>query len=327
MGSDYVVNVEGEEVTKESAYTPQAYNSLYSDQINAQGDKLLLPPSKPKSGPLATLQGDNTYIVMDIEATGLNPWEYRVIVVGLWDLAEGPDQIQSFWGLNEEDNITRAIDWLNEKEPTHLIVYNGGYDERALLTRAMFYQLPMPWYPACKHVDMMDILKKGAPSGVVSSQPAGGVEDWEKYFWEITKPFTIEECFEGLMNGDEGKNFMLRNKSCCHGEGELFKLYMFATGQISDVMETMPPVAERDEGAERGEVGIPCPVCKYVQEFDLENAFQTCIVCGAQIPNPDPKTWLKEVIRPLDDSAIAAASTSGKASAAAKKKATSKKKA
>jgi hypothetical protein len=296
-------------VELQKAANANTYQTI-DDYLTSGGNAAKLPTVQLKSG--------ETVVCMDIEATGLNPWEDRVIVIGLWNLQDDESGIMSFYGLDEEEVVVAACDWLNEVEPSVLVVYNGGYDERHLLTRAMYYQCQLPWYNSCKHHDLMDILKKGAFSGVNSSQPAGGVEDWEKFFWDKFKPYTIEECFNDLAAGSVEK-FMLRNRGCVEGEGSLYKLLMWTLGEGSyQLEEIIAPIAQRSEYAEVGLVSINCPNCQQVQQFDLQKASQTCFICGFEIQNPNPQQYLSEYVRDLDEAAIAAQTTAGKA--AAKKK-------
>lgn len=286
-------------------------------------DAQLFPPVKTSPVPIGKVKGDDVIVCMDIEATGINPWEDRVLVIGLWDLSEPESMITSFWGMDEETVVRDAINWLNEKSPTILVVYNGGYDERHLLTRSMYYLLPMPWYGSCKHHDVMDILKKGALSGVVSSQSPGSVEDWEMYFWDHKKPYTIEECFQGLLDDGTPEKFMLRNRSCVFGEGHLYRLYQYAIGNLEDVEEVFTPIAERTEAVEWGDVTVDCPNCLTRQEFNLSNDFQKCVICGYNIQNPSPDRIQKEYIRPIDLSVIEKGA--GKTKTASSKATTAKK--
>jgi len=290
------------------------YVSTYSDAFTL--DEVLNKPSQNKAVPAGVAISGDVIVIIDTETTGVEPWNDRVLVVGLWDISEPESQIASFWGLDEQKVITDAVAWLNAKNPTILVSYNFGFDERHLLSRAMFYQLQMPWWEACHHQDMMDILKRGVLSGPGSSQSPGSVEQWETYFWDTKKIYTIEQCFQGLLDDGTPEKFMLRNKDCCFGEGSMYKLFLYIMGNMAPVSHIMAPVAERGAEIQAGHAQVVCSNCKQVNDFDLSLQYQACFVCGFHIPNPSPNQYIQEYVRPLDVAQIQAGATPAKTTAA-----------
>lgn len=60
--------------------------------------------------------------------------------------------------------------------------------------------------------------------------PAGSEENWLKFFFNEVKPFTIEECFQGVRAGrlDE---MIIRNRTCVQGQGDMYQLFMYCQSQ------------------------------------------------------------------------------------------------
>ena len=295
------------------------YTFLPSDTvvaINSAGDNPLIPKtytSKPKVLPMDT--GEKV-ICFDCEATGLNPWEDRLIVVGAWDVQQPKSEIISFASLDEEMLVNAVLDWFDDEKPDALTGYNMAYDVRRLLTRAMYFQHKASFLNSVKYYDTMEILKKGTYTSIASTQPAGTVEDWETYFWDIKKPYTIQECFDDLAAGSIEK-FRLRNRSCVSGEGDLFNLVQWVLQEEdTSLLSITPPIAERTKAKSLGHVEVQCPICRYAQDFNLDNVSQICIICGAVIPSPLPADQLQEYVRPLDQAAILASGSSGSPSTA-----------
>jgi hypothetical protein len=228
-----------------------------------------------------------------------------------------------FFGWDEEEVMTQVVNWLNEQSPTYIVGYNQAFDQRHLFTRCMLYQLQCPCLLTAGIIDLMDILKKGTIQSLTSSQATGSVEDWETYFWNDKKPYTIEECFEGIRDHDLTR-LQLRNRSCVSGEGDLFLLMRWVSG--SDyTTETTPhiTVAERTSGIAGGIAEVTCPKCLYLQPFDLSLDSIHCIICDTLIPNPKPEEYLQDVVRPLDYASVgltAAKATTTKATTTTTKK-------
>ena len=308
MADDNVIELQMVPTTKVEHTTVPGYTFLPSDQVNYllnQNNNLLLPQPTTLKSKITPLDLGERVVCFDCETSGTNPWEYRFLVCGVWDVSRPKSEIISFSNLDEEVLTNSVLDWFDTEAPDALTGYNMAFDLRCLMTRAMYYQHKSTFLNNVKFYDTMEILQRGTSLSVYSNQPVGSVEDWETYFWDTKKPFTIAECMDALLQDDLSK-FVLRNRSCVAGEGDLFNLIQWVLMQQGQPVEVItPPIVERTEMQAKGHVEVQCPQCLYKQDFDLSNQSQICIICGYSIPNPTPNLYLQEYVRPLDYAAIA----------------------
>lgn len=255
---------------------------------------------KPKAGPLNGLKT----ICYDTETSGVNPWDYQFYVVSFWDLSKPVSTMETFASFNEERLTRDVADYLNREKPGALLQYNNGFDQRCLLTRFMLWQVPVPGWNEIQHLDMMEILKKGTTQNIYSSQAVGSEENWLKFFYNEEKPYTIEECFEGVRNNDL-RPFIIRNRTCVEGVGSIYLLFRAMTdGDFTNPVGSQPTHVNLDEAQEQGIVLETCNVCGASNEVKIGSKNNTCWRCLNYLPDPDPSNIIKEVLREVDNSKV-----------------------
>ena len=258
--------------------------------------------SKPRVQPVVS----GKIICYDTETTGTKPWEYRLLGASFWDLSKPVSEIQSFFDFDEEKVTQDIAEYLNTEKPDVLVQYNNGFDERALLTRFMLYQIKVPGWNNIQQVDVMDILKKGTTQSIASSQPTGAEEDWLMFFFNEAKPYSIYECFEGVRNGDLTR-MIIRNRTCTESEGSLYLLFREVTDvEPINAVETKPTKVNIDENIAQGVATEKCRVCGAINDVKIDSKNNQCWRCYSNLPDPDPSNILKEVLRKYDFSQVGA---------------------
>ena len=330
------------ETTYTAELTPQqpAYESLpeslaKSEALRAPVSGTVISPdqvtllSYPVPKPVPDAKPKEKVICFDTEATGTNPWDYRLLVCSFWDLSKPLNTMVTFADWDEE-KLTRDIAaYLNEEKPDALLCYNNGYDQRALLTRFMYYRVPVPGWNKIKQYDMMEILKKGTLQNIYSSQNAGTEEDWLKYFYDESKPYTIDECFEGVREGSL-ERFIIRNRTCTYGVGIMYLLFLYVTeGEIAGPELIKPTAIEIEEAVESGLCAVKCEVCGAVNVVECGSEGNQCWRCLAALPVATEESRVRELEHPYDFSKVglketSSRSSSSKSSSSSKKSSTSK---
>ena len=247
---------------------------------------------------------DTKIICYDTETTGTDPWDYRLLVCSFWDLSKPISELVTFAGWDEEKLINEIAAYLNEEKPDALVQYNNGFDERALLTRFMLYQVSVPGWNGIDQIDVMDILKKGTTKSIASSQSTGTEEQWLQYFFNEKKPFTIEECFEGVRNGDLTR-LIIRNRTCVESEGSIYLLFRAVTdAEVLEGVETKPTAVHITKEAEAGICLVKCPTCDAINDVPCTSKGNTCWRCLGNLPDPTEANRVKEVLREVDYSQV-----------------------
>lgn len=243
-------------------------------------------------------------ICYDTETTGVNPWEYRLLGCSFWDLNKPITTMETFFSFDEEQLTRDIAEYLNREKPEILVQYNNGYDERALLTRFMLYQVKVPGWNDIVQVDVMQILCRGTTQSIYSSQPNGSDEQWYKYFFNEVKPYNIAECFEGVRNLDLYR-MRTRNRTCVQSEGLIYLLFRHVTdAEESGLVETQSTQVYVDEEAALGKYLIVCPTC-YAENVVLKDSHNNkCWRCLGNLPDPTDANRIKESLRPFDFSKV-----------------------
>lgn len=247
---------------------------------------------------------DKTILSVDVETTGINPWDYKMVGCSVWDLNEPKAEMKSFFGWDEEKVCQDLFEYISSKKPDVLLAFNAKFENRCFISRAMLYHIAIPWWYTCEWHDLMTILEGGWKNGLSGTMPTGTEEQWLDFFFGEKKPYTIEECFEGVRNGSL-KEFIIRNRTCVEGQGDIYQLFQFALAPEGvKIAEEKPSFARIDEMRALGMVLEKCTVCDAVNEItDVQNPGQ-CWRCQANLPEPTDKTIIKETTRPVDWSKV-----------------------
>ena len=287
--------------------TPKGSTTYYQDQLvmpTYEEYKLSELKSTTPTIPKVAYTIGKKVLSLDVETTGLNPWDYKVIVCSVWDLDEPKSSMVTFASWDEEQLCKDMFDYIEKKEPDVILAFNAKFECRCFVTRAMLYHIRAPWIWSVEWHDMMAMLEGGWKNGLTGTMPAGSEENWLKFFFNEEKPFTIEECFEGIRKGrlDE---MIIRNRTCVQGQGDMYQLFMYCQSQQEGQIEEEKPSAMRiDEMGEAGISIVKCTVCQAVNEVDQATDPGQCWRCSANLPALTEKNVLQEVVRSIDWSLV-----------------------
>lgn len=261
---------------------------------------------------------------LDVETTGLNPWDYKVIVCSVWDLDEPKGSMKTFSGWEEEPLIKELFDYISSKNPEVILAFNAKFESRCFVTRAMLYHIRAPWIWSVEWHDMMAMLEGGWKNGLTGTMPAGSEENWLKFFFNEVKPYTIDECFEGIRNGSLDEMIM-RNRTCVQGQGDMYQLFMYCqAAEEGKIKEEKPSAMRISELTEAGLILEACEVCQAVNEITDKNNPGQCWRCHANLPVPTAKNVIKEVVRDIDWSKVGLTEKKSSSAATTAKSSTTK---
>ena len=284
----------GAVVNLASAGQVKSYDEYKADSLKSE------TPSIPK----VSYSIGKKVLSLDVETTGINPWEYKLIVCSVWDLDEPKGDMKTFAGWDEEALVKEMFDYISSKNPEVILAFNAKFECRCFVTRAMLYHIRAPWIWSCEWHDMMAMLEGGWKNGLSGTMPAGSEENWLKFFFNEVKPYTIEECFNGIREGrlDE---MIIRNRTCVQGQGDMYQLFMYCQASEEGKIEEEKPSAMRiSEMSEAGLILEACEVCSAVNEIRDANNPGQCWRCHANLPKPTAKNIIKEQVRDIDWSLV-----------------------
>ena len=300
----------------QSNYVP--YSSY---RVSSYDDVVIKSLSSPEFNiPKVQYTINKKVLSLDVETTGLNPWDYRLIVCSVWDLDEPKSNMVTFASWDEEQLCKDMFEYINNKHPDVILAFNAKFECRCFITRAMYYHIQAPWIWSVEWHDMLTMLEGGWKNGLSGTMPAGSEENWLKFFFNEVKPYNIEECFKGIREGrlDE---MIIRNRTCVQGQGDMYQLFMYCQSQGNVVVPDEKPSASRiDDVVEQGLLTVKCEVCSAVNEVTTPQNPGQCWRCSANLPQLTNDNVLREVARPIDWTLVGLSGDKLKTAQAAAKK-------
>jgi len=279
----------------------QVQNQIFADaNIDYDSFKVSTLSSPKLSIPKVSLTLGKKVLSLDVETTGLNPWDYKLIVCSVWDLDEPKSSMQTFAGWDEEELCYEMFEYIKSKNPEVILAFNAKFECRCFITRAMYYHIKAPWIFTCEWHDMLAMLEGGWKNGLTGTMPAGSEENWLKFFFNEVKPFDIEACFNGVREGrlDE---MIIRNRTCVQGQGDMYKLFNYIQSTTEeDVEEDKPSAIRIDDLSDEGLLLVGCEICGAVNEVKSAKVPGNCWRCYADLPEVTSKNRIREQVRAFD---------------------------
>jgi hypothetical protein len=257
----------------------------YFDEVNPYGVSYAAGVALPNAKP--TLNTEKKIICWDLECTGLDLYNSRIILGSFWNLKEPKTSMVTFYDEDERAMVQQMIEYLNAEAPDIMTGYNTPYDIRFLTSRAARYLLPMPGILNAKHHEEMDFFGKGVEQSGLKDMGAGTLEDVALFLFHEVKPYSIEACFEAYDRGDVYP-FYIRNRWDVATEGDITKIELYlkevsSAGQVdalfADTASPYRPIT--------GKVNMHCPQCYQSVVYDPNSAANYCPICGLKLPEPD----------------------------------------
>lgn len=260
-------------------------NEGYYDKVTPS--TAILQPSISVPKPKVDIKVNKKVIVWDIETSGTDLFSSRVILCSMWDINKPKSELVRLFAQDEEELYKEIAAYFNEEKPDIIVGYNISFELRFAASRMMRYQIQCPGLWNAVPFEEMDIGKKGTMKSLSSTQASGTLEEWETYLFNDTKPYTIEECFEGLRQGRITELY-IRNSLCTTVEGDLYKAYIYTMGQDEESGVWGEVVTSEGQLKHYGGIRYSiCQVCKQRNEWNEETTTHNCFVCGARLPTPD----------------------------------------
>ena len=226
-------------------------------------------------------------LVIDIETTGNNPWDARLITIGYLD--PSPEDVQPvvIFENTEEQTVRNFLQVFEEGGYTEIIGYNVDFDYRWIFVICQRYRIQAPVFMAAKLYDMMFVEKTGQP-GFVSTTNKNAKLD------------TVAESLIGLGQLEESKKIAELfekgefQKIIDHVANDVVLTYaiwvldQFVRGKIQLAFPApgQQTISFKQESPARVVGNIPeedkeqrsCPVCKFLQPVPKGPAKVKCAI-------------------------------------------------
>jgi len=193
------------------------------------------PPAAPSQTAMYGWPAVPTYteeakrpVIVDIETTGLNPWESRIICIAAMDPYD-PDNVITFFDLDEKVMVEEFISWFNSSNYNQLIGYNVTFDHRFVFTTCMRYRIQCPKWADADLWDIMEVMQRVKREYVYGTNKSGSLDNWAQLL--LNKKKALD--FEGILLAWKQKRYEDIINYCVEDvnmEAELFALILFTKG-------------------------------------------------------------------------------------------------
>ncbi len=214
--------------------------------------------------------------LIDIETTGLYPWDARLICVGVLDLQHPNLAPSVFVGEDEEQVIKNFVAWYEAQDFGEVWAYNGIFDARFLFGVCLRYRIQAPTLFKVVWHDLISYLKKTKEEYVEGTQKAGTLNQWAEYALGRTKLLTFPQLM-ALWEERDLEAIVEYNVDDLDIEYELWLLIKYTTGEYMSLPASLvPPGSELVTGETKL---ATCKTCGQVNEIPEDATNFECVAC------------------------------------------------
>jgi len=135
-------------------------------------------------------------IVLDIETTGPNPWDARIICISAADLTQPEAPITTFVDDDEKKMVNDFIRWYEDNGFNEIIGFLVAFDLRFIFAKCLRYLISAPQFTNSRLYDIANVLKQVKTEFVYNLNKQGSLEDWVSFLFDKHKLMTMKEVFE-----------------------------------------------------------------------------------------------------------------------------------
>ncbi|KKK79718.1 hypothetical protein LCGC14_2830710, partial [marine sediment metagenome] len=182
-------------------------------------------------------------LIMDIETTGVLPWESRIICISLVDPADPDLEVITIYDEEEEKTVRIFIEVLQQNGIEELIGYNLLFDYRFIFAKCLRYRIAAEALGEQDLWDIMEVMEKGRRGFVYGRSKSGSLEDWTKFLFGESKLMTIKEMLKAWGEG-RVDDIIAYNRDDVRKTYKLWALTQLVLQPISPTQETTSHAAE-----------------------------------------------------------------------------------
>jgi DNA polymerase elongation subunit (family B) len=145
--------------------------------------------------PFFKAEPKNNPVVLDIETTGANPWDSRIICISARSI-DPAAKIQTFFDLDEKAMVNEFLDWFRTNSFNQIIGYNVSFDHRFIFAKCCKYLIRCGIFADAELYDIMNVMQQVKQAYVYGFNKAGSLNDWAEFLLGAGKKMTIDELFK-----------------------------------------------------------------------------------------------------------------------------------
>jgi DNA polymerase elongation subunit (family B) len=278
--------ISGIELVKREGVEPEITKDKWKQQFNLHfkleptflpGWKQPLLPGNPRLDIKPVARSTQKIFALDIETTGIEPHNSRIIVVGVKDLRDPNSPIIQFHSIDEEELMKEFVKWFKSVLPEGIVGWGLGFDTKHIFFKLCFYRLELKEWESLKFFDLMDLFRKGTEANIFTLQKANSLNDVASSLFGRKKLLTNKE----FMNAVKRKDFDLilnHNANDVEIISFLWQLVQFVFGRIPALVGLMSSHTSSNLEV-KAMIEQQCKEC--LSKFTVEpgKEFEVCPIC------------------------------------------------
>ncbi len=268
------------EITKET-WAQQKAIEFKLEPIITPGWKAPLLPAKAEIAKKPVVKAVLKSYALDIETTGIDPTDSRIIVIGVKDLRDPNSPVIQFFDLDEAKLVANFVEWCENEEPFEFVGWGLGFDLKHIFYKICAARLQAPKFLAALPYDLMDVFRLGREKGYYTLQKPDSLAKVSKYLLDREKMLTCNEVLLAW-NRRDYELILEHNRNDVEIIALLWQLVQYAYGRI-EVIKGVEITASESTMPIHGSIRVVCPTCMQEYFVSEEKKEITCSVCGEKI--------------------------------------------
>lgn len=216
-------------------------------------------------------------ICINIESTGANPWDSRMICISVIDPSDAEAKPYTFFNLDEEKMCKDFIDWFESQDIEQLIAYNVSYDYRFIFAVCCKYRIQAPKFCNIELYDEMQVMQQVQRRFVPGMNKSGKLEDWTNYLFGEIKLMTFDEVLDAYSK-KEYKKIISFNEDQVRKTELLYHIITYVNGEAAP-----PSQATLTSGTPPLAAGAAAtPGSSSSAQVTSQSGYPTCKICYAE---------------------------------------------
>lgn len=223
-------------------------------------------------------------IIINIETTGLLPFESKIYSVAYLDLTSPDAETQVLISDNEEELINAFFNIFDNGNFTRIVGWNISFDYRFLFTIGCLYRRPVPKFYQANLRDVQQIYQQVKEQYVYGFQKPNKLTEWATFLLGIGKLIPQKDLLKKYLSGDfeTVDAFQRRQIEMTKGLYDLARYVQTASPMASNP-GTPEPIKAPMPIIEMSNTGIPGErKCRNCLQLNPKDATQ-CIICGDKL--------------------------------------------
>lgn len=218
--------------------------------------------------------------VLDIETTGLAPYESRIVCIGMKSLRDREREPILLLDVNEEQMLHDFARWMKALNPSALVGWGLGFDYKFLFQKLAAHRVKCPVLQEVKFQDLANVYRTGMEKYIYSIQKLDKLDNIARALLGRGKTMSARDVLEAWLAGEHDK-IKAFNRQDLELIADLWLLAQYVQGK-GELPEELVPRPGTVESHTMEKTTVNCPICMTEWSVPVGTEPGNCPVCGVR---------------------------------------------